>query len=220
MEAKPSHSPRIPAGSRLALERSVFHSELGLLANITSLAGDFLDSRGDQNLKVSIRRLSKTVVFGEKTLGLHPVRDSLDVILGDVGGLRVVSSHVAIVWVAQVHHGRVVGAEDATLCSLIKLVGFGRSGSQGSNSLLGAAGNKLGVTKALVVSIVAEEHGGILEEAGGLFLLNASLLGQGVPVAICRLVQRQDQIKDGLRLWGDLSKDNSGAGKSSSMMIC
>lgn len=138
----------------------------------------------------------------------------LDLILGNSGRVGVVGRHVASVDEAEMQLARLIMTEDAAVGRLVKLGRLRRGGSKCGDSLFAASREELGIAKALIVSIVTKEHGGILQEAGNFGLLYTSLLTQSIPVAIGALVQGQDEVVNWLRLWGDLSKNNSGASKA------
>lgn len=184
----------------LALQDAVLHSELGILSNITSFGGNASYGRGNQNLKVAIAILAQSSVLGKKALLLGPVGNGLDLSRLDVRRIGIVCSHVAILGESKMHDGRVRGAEDSSIGSLVELVGFQRGGSQGRHTLLATSGNELGVTEALVVASVAEEHDSILEESGHLFLVDASLHSESSPVASRGVVEGNNEVIDGLRL--------------------
>lgn len=191
--------------NRLSLKRAILDGELGLVSNVSSLRWGLADGRRNENLKVTVLGLTQARVLGEQALLLHPGRNTLNLGLGDIWGVGVVGSHVAGIWEAQVQRRRVIGAEDGAFGGLVELGGLRGCGRKGSDALRGASGDELGVTKALVVASVPEEHGSVLEEVSELGLVNTGLLTESAPVAIAALVQGQNQVIDGLRLWGELA---------------
>lgn len=106
-------------------------------------------------------------------------------------------------------------AEDGTISGLVGFGGLRGGGSQGSNSLIAAARNELGVSKTLVVTRVAKEHSSILKEGGKLGFINTSFFAKRVPITGARLMERNNQVIYGLGLGRKLSQNNSGSSKRS-----
>jgi hypothetical protein len=73
-----------------------------------------------------------------------------------------------------------------------------RDRGQCGKCLLICPGYKLCITKALVVSTVAQKLSGILKEIFYIVITDTSLLLQSLPVAIASLVELYNEVEDAL----------------------
>lgn len=100
------------------------------------------------------------------------------------------------------------------------MVSSSRSGScQRIEDILVASWNKLGISKALVVTTIAQELGSVFEELLQFFIRDTSFLLQSLPVAICGFAELDYEVEDAFGLGGDLTESNSGSRKGSSEMV-
>lgn len=108
------------------------------------------------------------------------------------------------------HDPGVVAREDSAIGSLVVLSCLWCSSSQSIECFLATSWHELGISEALVVSIVAEKLSSIFEEMLQVLSSDAGLVLQSFPVSIGSLVQLNDEVKDVFRLGGDLAKRDSG----------
>lgn len=77
------------------------------------------------------------------------------------------------------------------------MVSSSRSGScQRIEDILVASWNKLGISKALVVTTIAQELGSVFEELLQFFIRDTSFLLQSLPVAICGFAELDYEVED------------------------
>jgi hypothetical protein len=79
--------------------------------------------------------------------------------------------------------------EYGSLCRPVELLSLDVSGCERRKCSLRASWNKLGITEALVVAIIAEGLGGIVQELIELFIRDTSFGLQGLPVTTGTPVQ-------------------------------
>lgn len=196
----------------LALERAVLNLVLGLRANVAALGRGGGVAGSNKNFK-DVALFVQAGVFRQEVLAGHPSVDSLNISLGNTLSIRVVGGGVALVEETKKHLGLLRMVEHGGLAALVKLGGFGAGGDNSVGGLFAATGQELGVTKGLEVAHVAYDLHAILEEAGDLVGLDASLGGNRRPVSIAALVDGKNQVENVLGLERDLADGDSAAGK-------
>jgi hypothetical protein len=92
--------------------------------------------------------------------------------------------------------------------SIVALGSRGYLGKSGEG-LLVASREKLGISEALVVSTIAEELGGILQESGKLIIAYTGLGRQCLPVTVTSFVKLDDELENVFGLWRCLAQNNT-----------
>jgi len=89
---------------------------------------------------------------------------------------------MALVRIAEVQQGRLVGGEYSTSGSLIKLLCLWGGRRQGAEGRFRASRNEFCIPEALVIAIVSEKLGGVVEKVVQVLIRNSGLGLKGLPV--------------------------------------
>ena len=125
---------------------------------------------------------------------------------------------MSLIRVPKMHHALFLTLKDAPFCSLIMSLGRLILRGEFLEDFLGAAWDELGVTEAFVVSGVAEELRGVLEEVLDVLVADAGALAEGGPVAGAGVVEGDDEVVDGFGFGGDLAESDAGTGECGSVI--
>lgn len=172
------------AGDLAHLDAVVAEDQMELLALQRAREGPFrffdVASRGvsdggsDEDFEVAGGGLAHASVLGQQALLLEEVGGVSDFLSRDVGRVRVVRRHMALVRVAEVHASD-AGLVQVILEGVVKLLGVLTGRCEFGEALLWDARDDLAVTKRAVVARVADELGGVVEEMLEILVRDASL---------------------------------------------
>lgn len=126
---------------------------------------------------------------------------------------------MSIVQEAQMHQALIIARENSTLCLLIELLCLCGTSSQCRKNLLLASGNELGVSKAFVVTAIAQELSSVFEKILQIVVADADFLLERDPIAVAIFVKRYYEVVDWLRFRADLAESDSCTGEGSSVAI-
>lgn len=124
---------------------------------------------------------------------------------------------MALIWISKMHLPNIGVRKDAILDLLPQFQRLRRQCRKRLELPRLNPRDKLGIPKALVVSIVAQKLGSVVKERLDFGLGETSLRCSLLPVSMAVVVQGNDEVVNMLRFRTDLAEDNTSACKAGSM---